>query len=57
MIPNGSEWLIILAIAALLFGANRLPALARSVGQTINEFKEGITPRDPAERGKSGTRS
>ena len=37
-----SEWIIILVIALLLFGATRLPKLARSLGKSANEFKEGL---------------
>lgn len=40
-IPAGPELLIILAIIVLLFGANKLPDLARSSGQAIGEFKRG----------------
>jgi sec-independent protein translocase protein TatA len=40
-LPGGPELLIILFIAVLLFGANKLPALARSSGQAIGEFKRG----------------
>ncbi|WP_246989051.1 Sec-independent protein translocase subunit TatA/TatB [Halorientalis marina] len=40
-IPGGPELLIILGIAVLLFGANKLPALARSSGQALGEFKKG----------------
>jgi sec-independent protein translocase protein TatA len=40
-IPGGMELVIILAIAILLFGANKLPKLARSSGQAIGEFKRG----------------
>jgi sec-independent protein translocase protein TatA len=40
-IPGGPEMLIILAIAILLFGANKLPDLARSSGQAMGEFKKG----------------
>ena len=36
------ELLIILVILLLLFGSSKLPALARSLGTSINEFKEGI---------------
>jgi sec-independent protein translocase protein TatA len=36
------ELLIFLAIVVLLFGATRLPIVARSVGQSITEFKKGI---------------
>lgn len=32
---------IILLLAVLLFGANKLPKLARSSGQAIGEFKKG----------------
>jgi sec-independent protein translocase protein TatA len=40
-IPGGPELLIIVFIAVLLFGANKLPALARSGGEAIGEFKRG----------------
>ena len=36
------ELLIILVIVLILFGANRLPELARSMGSSINEFKKGV---------------
>jgi sec-independent protein translocase protein TatA len=35
------HWLIILAIAFLLFG-NRLPSVMRSLGQGVVEFKKGL---------------
>ena len=37
-----SELLIICVLILLLFGAKRLPALARSIGSGINEFKKGL---------------
>ena len=40
-IPGGPELLIILLIAVLLFGANKLPKLARSSGQAMGEFQKG----------------
>lgn len=40
-LPGGPELFIILAIAVLLFGANKLPELARSSGQAMGEFKRG----------------
>jgi TatA/E family protein of Tat protein translocase len=52
MIPSGWELVVLLAIGALLLGANRLPALARSFGQGITEFKTSIAPRSPEARGK-----
>ena len=36
------ELLIILVIVLLLFGAKRLPEIARSMGKTIQEFKKGV---------------
>lgn len=36
------ELLIVLLIVMLLFGAARLPKLARSLGQASKEFKDGI---------------
>ena len=51
-----SVWqlLIVLVIVLLLFG-NRLPSVARSLGQSLTEFKKGMrelddeTPRDKVE--------
>ena len=39
--PGGMELMIILGIAILLFGANKIPELARSSGQAMGEFKKG----------------
>lgn len=40
-VPGGMELMIILFIAVLLFGANKIPELARSSGQAMGEFKRG----------------
>lgn len=36
------ELLVILLIVLLLFGAGRLPEIARSIGKAIQEFKKGV---------------
>ena len=46
--PNlrGSEWLIIILLVALLFGAKRMPDAARSLGRSLRIFKaetKGLT--------------
>jgi sec-independent protein translocase protein TatA len=37
--PHGWQWLLILAVILLLFGAAKLPALAKSLGQSARVFK------------------
>ncbi len=41
-----TELLIVLAIVFLLFGATRLPKLARSLGEASKEFKKGVNEAD-----------
>ena len=38
---NPEEILLLLLIILLLFGAKRIPDLARSLGKSIGEFKKG----------------
>jgi sec-independent protein translocase protein TatA len=38
--PGPSEWVLILVIVLVLFGAKKLPELARSLGQSMNEFRK-----------------
>ena len=40
-IPGGPELLVVLLLVVLLFGADKLPKLARSSGQAMGEFKRG----------------
>lgn len=43
------ELLIILVIVLVLFGANRLPDLARSLGTSVKEFKKGVNEANKPE--------
>lgn len=45
-----TEILIILALILLLFGAKRLPELARSLGKSLKEFKKGV--QEPTDEDK-----
>src|ERR1700674_1392311 len=38
--PGPTEWVLILVIVLVLFGAKKLPELARGLGQSMNEFKK-----------------
>ena len=51
------EVIVFLVIVLLLFGANKLPKLARSVGEASKEFKKGVAEASqdkPAEPGADG---
>src|SRR3984893_6111178 len=39
-VPGPSESALILGIVLVLFGAKKLPELARSLGQSMNEFRK-----------------
>jgi sec-independent protein translocase protein TatA len=45
---RGSEWLIILLIVLLFFGASRLPALMKSLGQSWRIFRDEVREEPPA---------
>ncbi|MBI5363706.1 MAG: twin-arginine translocase TatA/TatE family subunit [Planctomycetes bacterium] len=48
------EWWPILLIALLLFGGSKLPQLARAMGSSVNEFKQGMAKgmhdKEPTEK-------
>ena len=48
-----TELLIILVIAVVIFGANRLPELGRGLGKGIRNFKDAT--RDAAEEPRKPT--
>jgi sec-independent protein translocase protein TatA len=40
-LPGGWELILIVFLIVLLFGAKKLPGLARSVGESMTEFRKG----------------
>jgi sec-independent protein translocase protein TatA len=42
------ELLVILAIAVLLFGGNKIPEVAKGIGEGIRNFKQALKGDDPA---------
>jgi sec-independent protein translocase protein TatA len=46
---GGPDLLVIVLIATFLFGAKKLPELARSLKQSLNEFNKGRTEDLPSE--------
>ena len=49
---RGSEWLILLLIVLLLFGARRLPDAARSLGQSLRIFKKELSAEGGSKEGR-----
>jgi sec-independent protein translocase protein TatA len=52
--PGLPETIIILVIVLILFGANRLPQLAKGMGESIRNFKQGMTETEVEDEKSSG---
>jgi sec-independent protein translocase protein TatA len=62
---SGWEWVVVLLAVLLLFGAKKIPEVARSLGQGIKEFKKAsrevtdeiqkAADETPAQQNKSAT--
>jgi sec-independent protein translocase protein TatA len=44
------ELLVILLIVLLLFGAGRLPQIAKSMGEAIREFKKNMNSKEDEDK-------
>lgn len=44
--PGHTEWIVILLIVLVLFGAKRLPGLGASIGQSLRNFKKSLSGDD-----------
>jgi sec-independent protein translocase protein TatA len=40
---SGNEWIIVVIVVVVIFGASRLPLLGRNLGQGIKEFRKGVS--------------
>jgi sec-independent protein translocase protein TatA len=45
-LPGTTEWLIILVIVIVLFGAGRIGKIAGELGSGIRAFREGLQGKD-----------
>ncbi len=50
--PSMPELLIVLAIVVLLFGAKKIPDLAKGIGKGIKDFKKAVKEDDEVETPK-----
>ncbi|TCC03603.1 twin-arginine translocase TatA/TatE family subunit [Kribbella soli] len=51
-LPEGGEWIVILVIVVLLFGAKKLPELTRNAARAMKEFdkaRNGDDDETPAQ--------
>lgn len=44
------HWLVVLAVIVLLFGAKKIPELAKGVGKGIKSFKKEMSEDEPNEQ-------
>ncbi|NCY22550.1 twin-arginine translocase TatA/TatE family subunit [bacterium] len=67
-LPQGSEWFWIVLVIILLFGAKKLPELARSIGRSLGEFsrakqdfekemKNAVEDSDRKDAGKNSSKT
>ncbi len=50
---GGGELVLIVAVIVLLFGAKKIPGLARGIGQSIKEFKKASHGDDQPAKDKT----
>ena len=43
---GATEWLVLLAILVLLFGATKIPAVGKGLGEGIRNFKKALKGED-----------
>lgn len=45
-IPGGWEWILIVVVILLLFGAKKIPELMKGLGSGIRDFKKSLNADD-----------
>lgn len=55
--PQGAEWLVILAIVVLLFGSAKLPALVKQLGKSKKIWEEEVGPGRKKDELDQGTQA
>lgn len=45
-LPEGGEWIILLAVVVVLFGANKLPDLTRNAARALVEYRKITSGED-----------
>jgi sec-independent protein translocase protein TatA len=54
VVPPMNEWVIVAIVAlVVIFGASKLPEIARAVGRSSGEFKKGLKEGDVDEAPKT----
>jgi sec-independent protein translocase protein TatA len=48
--PGIGQLLIVLVIVLLFFGGKRIPQMMRSIGQSVTEFKKGVSDTADADK-------
>ena len=57
MRPGLIQILVVVVLIALLFGANKIPQIARSLGKAKGEFKKGLAEGEKEDEPKDGDAS
>jgi len=53
-LPEGGEWIVLLVIVVLLFGAKKLPELTRNTAKALVEFKKITNGQDDEKPAQPG---
>jgi len=51
-LPGGWEWILIVFVIVLLFGAKKIPELFKGLGSGVKEFKKAASMEDKGESKK-----